>query len=159
MKKPLLFQASSSSQKRDVTLLLLCPASCCRESVAGSVNSSSSSQSVSKAPELRQREGTSLRVRVCGSTIALLCCINAVSTQHLCQGCSIRSRVKVITQLPTQGLIPWGLSTKFAGTQWIHSAVRARLSTGQFSVKMFNPPIHFQANLTSLQVFALENCR
>lgn len=100
LKKPLQFQASSSSQERDVALLVLCSASCCRESVAGSVRSSYS-QSVSKAPKFKEK----VQVCVYRSIISLVCCIGAVHAQHLCQGCLMCSRVKVITQLQTEGQI------------------------------------------------------
>lgn len=100
LKKPLQFQASSSSQERDVALLVLCSASCCRESRAGSVRSSYS-QSVSKAPKFKEK----VQVCVYRSIISLVCCIEAVHAQHLCQGCLMCSRVKVITQLQTEGQI------------------------------------------------------
>lgn len=147
MKKTLLFQASSSSQKRDVTLLLLCPASCCRESVAGSVNSSSSSQSVSKALKLRQREREWVQVHVYGSIISLVCCIKAVQAQHLCQGCLMCSRVKVITtRLATEGQIFNSFNTSFKATDVIHSAIRGGWGTQTSSV-----------HLTSYYLFIFSN--
>lgn len=100
LKKPLQFQASSSSQKRDVALLVLCSASCCRESGAGSVTSSNS-QSVSKALKFKEK----VQVCVYRSIISLVCCIEAVQARRLCQGCLMCSRVKVITQLQTEGQI------------------------------------------------------
>ncbi len=127
--KPLQFQASSSSQKKDVALLLVCSASCCRECVAGSVNSNSSSQSISKAPKLTQRE----RVQVCmyRSIISLVCCIKAVHTQHLCQSCLMCSRVKVIKQLLTQGEIYFSkfLAQFFSVTDLTRYVIRGGFST------------------------------
>lgn len=70
-------QASSSSQERVVALLVLRSASCCRESVAGSVRSRYS-QSASKAPKFKEK----VQVCVCGSTLSLVCCVEAVRAQR-----------------------------------------------------------------------------
>lgn len=77
LKQPPQFQASSSSQERVVALLVLRSASCCRERVAGSVRSSYS-QSVSKAPKFKEKE----QVCVYGSTVRLVCCIEAARGQR-----------------------------------------------------------------------------
>lgn len=88
MKKPVQFQASSSSQRRVSHYFYFfsaLPAGAGRAHVAGSVSISLGSQSISKALKLRQRKGSGKHKAVHGGIISLLCCIMAVCAQHLCQ--------------------------------------------------------------------------
>lgn len=109
MKKPLQFQASSGSQRRDVTLLLLCSPTCCRESVAGSVNSSSSSQSVSKALKDRQRKGF-------GESV----CMEASSVWFLYKGCSFLTSLPRMLDMFSRSLHNFRLEARFTKAFFFH---------------------------------------